>query len=391
LASSALAQTRIVESDFIAPAMDDPRLEALVSEEVTSARSDRAGAGLLENPKIEFEQENPEGGAEQTTWSASWSIPFDGRRGLRIRAAKAALRSAELDFEIARTQIRNELRAAFASWSLSYERSTLATDLLETVDRLVHQMEARASHGEASGLESRRLALASVEVRAHAAHAQAELERAAALALGWRPDLNPDLAPEPPALPPVPVDTLFATTIPYVEARRLDVEAAESTRRLHRRFWELPEFSFGWQQIKEEQGELEGPVFGVSWPVPLFSRKQAERTSASGRLASARARHELAIVQANAEIAGARRAYERLYEAAQLTLDTGDQAQRAIASATAMFEAGESDMTDFLETLRGVLAGVDAALDLYGEALEAHRALEIAAGRPLPLTEGENR
>ena len=53
-----------------------------------------------------------------------------------------------------------------------------------------------------------------------------------------------------------------------------------------------------------------------------------------------------------------------------------------------MFEAGESDVTDLLETLRGVLGGQRAALDAFGAALRAHRELEIAAGRPLPLIDG---
>ena len=53
-----------------------------------------------------------------------------------------------------------------------------------------------------------------------------------------------------------------------------------------------------------------------------------------------------------------------------------------------MFEAGESDVTDLLETLRGVLGGQLAALHSYGAALRAHRELELAAGRELALSEG---
>ena len=55
------------------------------------------------------------------------------------------------------------------------------------------------------------------------------------------------------------------------------------------------------------------------------------------------------------------------------------------------YEAGESDVTDLLETLRGVLGGQIAALESYGAALRAHRELEVAAGRPLPLTEGDDK
>ena len=79
----------------------------------------------------------------------------------------------------------------------------------------------------------------------------------------------------------------------------------------------------------------------------------------------------------------------RARESALLASEAEPVVERVLASAAAMFEAGESDVTDLLETLRGVLGGQIAALDSYGAALRAHRELEVAAGRPLPLTEGD--
>jgi outer membrane protein TolC len=52
-------------------------------------------------------------------------------------------------------------------------------------------------------------------------------------------------------------------------------------------------------------------------------------------------------------------------------------------AAEASFEAGESTVTDLLDTLSALLDARLAALDLYSSALEAHRQLEVAAGRSL--------
>jgi len=54
-----------------------------------------------------------------------------------------------------------------------------------------------------------------------------------------------------------------------------------------------------------------------------------------------------------------------------------------IEGAEASYLLGESDVTDLLESLRSVLATRLSSLDLYSAALEAHRNLESAVGRPL--------
>ena len=68
-------------------------------------------------------------------------------------------------------------------------------------------------------------------------------------------------------------------------------------------------------------------------------------------------------------------------------METVAESERAVESATATFRLGESRLTDLLETLRSVLSARLAALDLYAAALEAHRTLELAAGRPLSTEE----
>ena len=54
-----------------------------------------------------------------------------------------------------------------------------------------------------------------------------------------------------------------------------------------------------------------------------------------------------------------------------------------IEAAAASWQAGESTLTDFLETSRAAMGAQLRALDVRGSALLAHRELEAALGRPL--------
>jgi cobalt-zinc-cadmium efflux system outer membrane protein len=172
-------------------------------------------------------------------------------------------------------------------------------------------------------------------------------------------------------------------------ARRSEVEQARWQLRLGRRFFEFPELGFGWQEIRERSATIEGPIVSLSWPLPVFERQQPERIEAAARLVAAEARMELASVRARAELSVARAAYLRLREAALRALETVGESDRVVESATATFRVGESRLTDLLETLRSVLSARMAALDLYTAALEAHRTLELSAGRP--LTDGGSK
>jgi outer membrane protein TolC len=58
-----------------------------------------------------------------------------------------------------------------------------------------------------------------------------------------------------------------------------------------------------------------------------------------------------------------------------------------VDAAIASYRAGESSVTDLLDTLEGVRSASLRWLELYGEAHSAHRALELALGQP----EGERK
>jgi outer membrane protein TolC len=122
---------------------------------------------------------------------------------------------------------------------------------------------------------------------------------------------------------------------------------------------------------------------GLAWELPLFDRNGADRERARREATAAGAREELLRRRMEATVAGRRDAYRTLRDAALAGGPLDESARTAVDGAAAAYGHGEITMTDFLDTIRSILAGRLAALDLHAAALAAHRELERAAGRPL--------
>lgn len=381
LAECALAAAPLNESEFLMQVTAQPRVAALLDGPVLSATADAQRASLWDNPVAAVERESAGEERRQTTWSLSWQAPLDPRRGPLRAAARAGVDAAVRDREWSALELRSELREAYADWALSAERTNASRDLLDRIRNLVSVLSERARAGEESGLALRRLQLAAVELEAQAAGASAEFARSAGAARAWISKAD-EYEPSLPPLPE-PVDLNAGVEHPFLAARQLEVEAEEHRVRASRRFVSFPEIFVGLQQIREPGFEEDGLTFGGSFALPLFDRQQADHLEARARLASARARLELEKSRSDAGRAAAEKAYSELRTAAVSSRLVTAQSEGVIESATARFQMGEGDLTELLETLRGVLASRLAALELYDNALEAHRELELAAGRPL--------
>ena len=170
---------------------------------------------------------------------------------------------------------------------------------------------------------------------------------------------------------------------PDLKARELDVQRADLLHRLNGRYVEFPALVGGWTVFDGHGTDVDGPVFGLEWSVPLFDRRQGERVRTSREVRVARARLERSRAEAAAELQAARDAYDHLRGVAREVAETTAGAEAVIEAATAEFQAGEATLTDLLETLRSVTDGRLAALELHQKTLAAHRRLEMSVGRPL--------
>jgi outer membrane protein TolC len=373
----------LTESVFLAGFDENHVAVRALTEDLARAEAARRRAGTLDNPRVEFGREAPEDNPKQTTWTAAWAPPLDGRLRLAREAAKIGVDAARERFAADRVRLRRELRKAYADWVLSTERQDVLQSQRALVDSLAEQVRRRAEVGEESGIGARRLLLASAEIGSELAVADADAVRAAALARALRPEIPPDARPARPPLVPPPAPS---RPRPELEALRLEVQQAQLEGRLARRFVIFPELSAGWQRLEHAGVEQTGPVFGVSWSLPLFDRSQAARVEAAGRQRALEARLVVATARSRAELDASGAAYALLAARAREQARAIGETDRLLEGASASFRAGESTVTDLLETLRSVREARLKEIELYAEALEAQRALE-AAGGSLPASE----
>lgn len=372
----------VTEEAFLSAFTPGSAAMRALNEATARAEAARQRAGTLPNPRAEFWREQPDANPSVTNWTLSWTPPLDGRYGLGKKSADVGVAMARERFAADKAGLRRDLRAAFAAWSLAFERCQALTQQLERVGRLAEVERQRARVGEGSGLSARRLTLAEAEVRAALGTAQAERVKAEALARAWRPDLAPGVVPARATVPELS-GTLDAAASPKLRALEFEADQAALEKQRAGRFLSFPTLQFGWQRLADRGAVRSGPIFAAGWTIPLFDREQATRVEAERRQEIAAARVELARARIAAEAEGGMAAYRVLFTAWTDAGRASEEGERVIEAATAAFRAGEASLTDLLDSLRAAMGAHLGEIDLRWQALEAHRELEAALGRPL--------
>lgn len=377
-AGSAGAQTAsiITESEFLAPL--DAAHPALLSlrQDLAEAEAAALGARALANPELGASRERP-GDIEQLDFTLSWRPPLPGKRRLATAAADASVDAARARLAVDRSSLRTAMREVFARWATSSATTERLSRWVSQLDALAQRERERADSGETSGLDARRLALAASEARGQLARAEAERLASAAAARAWRPDLAPDSAPQLPPLPaPAPGEL---PEHPRLIALRAELEAARLDEELASRIADMPAIVGGWQRQEAGGVVAEGPTVGLSWTVPLLDRQRGARAATRARVEGLEARLELSEREIAANRTGALAAYVALRAAAVAASEAAADAPAILTAATHAFRAGESGLTDLLDTLRSATDAEVSALALHAEALAAQRRLESLA------------
>lgn len=370
----------VSEEQFLENALvNHPGITAAESKKAAAAGA-RRQVGIVDNPVISWEREQPQTAVREDTLRLDWRLPFDGRKH-RIAAGDAALAASKSDLESTRLGIRLELRSLFAAWYIAAEREAVLEVHLDRTKRLARWLRARAEEGEAAGVEAERLEL-EVEVFERgfvAARAAASAERAAAAV--WCDLVSDTARPQRPLLP-IPPATADVGDQPDLQATAHRVAEAEAVQRLHRRSLEPPEIGFGWKKLGEEGLSFEGPVYGIAWPLPIFDRNQGNREAATAEASVAQSRLELEKRLAEQRARAALAAYKDLFQFAKPD-ETGNEVLDVAIATFAAFEAGEASLTDVLDSLRVSVEVRLARLESLDQALAAERELEGAIGRPI--------
>jgi len=369
----------LTEDRFLEDAMANHPDIAAAESAVAAAGGARRQAGIIDNPELSWEREDPDSAPRQDTWLLGWRLPFDGRHH-RMAAADAGIAAMDSDLEATRLGVRLELRSLFAVWHIAEERESVFEANLDRTRRLAGWLRARAEEGEAAGVEARRLELEVESMERATVSARADARAARAAAAVWSPRATMDVRPAgPPLAPPPAVAEVGGRPDVMVLTHR--VTESEARHALRKRVAEPPTLSLGWTDISDGRRSFAGPVFGVAWPLPVFDRNQGRREAASAEVTRAQFNLVAATRRAQQEANGALASYSELYELAlrgPLAVEEG-----VVEAVFAAFEAGEATLTDVLDTWRATVDVQMARLETMARALSAERELEAALGRPI--------
>jgi cobalt-zinc-cadmium efflux system outer membrane protein len=278
---------------------NNPDIQAVRLEQgAAQGRLDQAGFWLRSNPVIEGSLSRkdtvPGGGEKVTNKGLSLSQEFEiaGQRGLRVDAAKNGMEKASQDIRDRHRILVAEVKDSFAKALATKRKVELADEAVRLQEQLVSSATVKYQAGEISQLEQN---LADVELgKARRERLLAEKERREALLnlqmiLGLTPKLDfsvdGDLPMEAPVIPDKEkLRTFTASQRPDVLSASAEVQQARSAMKLAGRE-AIPSFTVTGFYSQDDRLDETGVM--LSFPLPLFDRKQSDRKEAAAKAGQA--------------------------------------------------------------------------------------------------------
>ena len=389
---SALAEPVTLADALARTAASSPTLAAAEAD-VAVALGRARQAGFRPNPELDLSVENFSGtGAlsglneAESTLSVGQRFELGGKRPARERAARAEVDVARLRLEVARADLQQQVRDAYAEAWADSRRVELARDQFVRADNLQTIATELVDAGREPPLRALRARTAALEAvgRVRAAEAEyAQARRALAALWGGSENLPEPIAPETPSVSAAVSDPARALDVRLAEAEvATSIAVVDRERTLSR-----PDVtvSVGARQFRGTDDSA--LVFGASMPLGLFDRNQGNIAAANAERTGAEARRNAALAGAIRRTRDAQAAL-RTAEAqlAFLENQAEPEAIEAVRIAREGFSAGRFTLLDVLDA-EEALNTVQAAMITA----ELERAQAVAALTRASETEGSAR
>ncbi|WP_020651424.1 TolC family protein [Massilia niastensis] len=329
--------------------------------DVAIAGGARRQAGLIPNPEVSFLKEGTERGARTRTVELSQVFELGGKRRARMALAERDSQLAAGALDVARTELRADVSAAYFDALSAQERVRLARTSLDIAAKARVAAEKRVAAGRVSPLEQSRATVAESTSRLELAQAHGELAIALdALAAYWgetRPAAR-TLAEPAVELPPLPsLDALRAQLGDSPQLRRARLLAAREDAQVGvERSLRMPDLTLVVGRKKEDEIGRSQTVVGVSLPLPLFNRNQGNLHTALSRADKARAGMDAERVRLEQALSAAyRRAQLAREQVRSMREEILPAAQQVFDAAVTGFEAGKFGFLDVLDAQRTLL------------------------------------
>jgi cobalt-zinc-cadmium efflux system outer membrane protein len=349
---------------------------------VDIARAEWRGRTLLANPSVAASQEDAAGSRDQFL-TFQQTLPVTGRLNLLRRAGTQAMTVARSEAERRRQIAVADFRKAFLDLAAAQQRAEVLRANSARLEELVRVLREREAAGEGSGFDVLRAERELADAGADAALARVAVEQARARLASFAPGIAAATIATvelPGGLPPI------ATAVAQAAEQRPDNRATRAQEELFqaqrsaasREAIPEPTISAGLKRTTVAGVADTGYVAGLTIPLPVFNRGQADvqRFTSEGRRAAAE--RLLLERQIEAEVRSTHAAATQGLQLAR-EYDTG-AASEFLRSAEAAYQEGERGILELLDAYRLVSSTDLRRLELLRTAKEASIDLDLAMG-----------
>lgn len=282
---------------------------------VDVATTSRLLARLRPNPEVSVEAENLAGSGAyrglrsvETTVRMALPLELGGKRPARIAVANSQIDRARIGLAIARADLELAIRQSFADAAAAELRLAIALDQANLAEQAARTARVRVTAGVASPIEQQRAEVLRINAQTQAE--RAERINSTALAnlsrlLGQPIDAPLDRTWLGNIGTYGPTETVATrATLAYVAAAA-DVRVASAQVRLARA-QRIPDVTVSAGARRLAASNDIAAVVGVAVPIPFFNNGRAAVAQAEALQTQAEARQQVALLEAERQIASAR-------------------------------------------------------------------------------------
>lgn len=353
------------------------------------AQAEAKGRSLYANPSFNYTRE---GAGLTEFFQAEQAIPINGRLKLLRQAGDSAVRATEAEGAFDIWQARTALRLAFYQLLGAQERERVYSIGLKEIENVIRVLRDREREGEGSKFDRMRTERERAELLAELALVQAEMELERSRLIAFLPPATQIAAVSgqiETILGPLDGTALVQRAMGAREDFRAEQRRLEQFRLEERAADRLkipePVLNAGFKRADVGQNNIaNGAVVGVTIPLPLFNKGQAEVARYSAEQERISARLQILTQQIRAAVEGTVRAFNvRVQARDRYRQELADSGPELIRIATVAYQEGEIGILQLLDAYRSQRQAQLRMLDIQAAVKEAQIELERVVGEEL--------
>lgn len=353
------------------------------------AQAEAKGRSLYANPSFNYTRE---GAGLTEFFQAEQAIPINGRLKLLRQAGDSAVRATEAEGAFDIWQARTSLRLTFYQLLAAQERERVYSTGLKEIENVIRVLRDREREGEGSKFDRMRTERERAELLAELALVRAEMELERSRLVAFLPpatEIATVAGQIETVLGPLDGTALVQRAMGAREDFRAEQRRLEQFRLEERAADRLkipePLLNAGFKRADVGQNRIaNGGVVGVTVPLPLFNKGQAEVARYSAEQERISARLQILTQRIRAAVEGTVRAFNvRVQARDRYRQELADSGPELIRIATVAYQEGEIGVLQLLDAYRSQRQAQLRMLDIQAAVKEAQIELERVVGEEL--------